>query len=504
MAVGFSVLDALNKNSKAGIDELPKASFRTKDISIYKMYRNSKNFYKIVDIEELANKILLVGLMENLAVVYAPSEQGEYRIIAGERRWEALKLLVSKGYKEFETVTCQIRTLVDEAEEQIELIVCNAYRTKCIADIMQEEQALKENLEKLKQQRKKIKGYDLSQGRLRDVIADMLNMSKTKVAQIENVNKNLIQEFKAEVKAERVNFSTANEIAGLSEENQKKAYEQYKESGSITAKDVREMKQSEESIVSESDTQIPGQSTIEDYFETHENETSEREESHYCEAFGHECNLEERRFLAQDAGLKCKSKCCCSCEEKNECGCRCLVASKKSHISNNEEFEPQPDKVVSICYDCVNWNECDGKGNTVKKCNEFISKKEAYKTDEQRYNEQQDKIDKQTEKILQEREDERKIDEKLNNEQRERQVHYLRESTTKWDDYISGDLTFIPIRYSKKEDYRKGDKIELQEYAGGIDCGRRIIAEVTYVMNSQIAFNENYFVAGIKVISANR
>ena len=71
--------------------------------------------------EELANKILLVGLMENLAVVYAPSEQGEYRIIAGERRWEALKLLVSKGYKEFETVTCQIRTLVDEAEEQIEL-----------------------------------------------------------------------------------------------------------------------------------------------------------------------------------------------------------------------------------------------------------------------------------------------------------------------------------------------------------------------------------------------
>ena len=35
MATGFSVMDALNKNSKAGIDESPKARFRTKDISIF-------------------------------------------------------------------------------------------------------------------------------------------------------------------------------------------------------------------------------------------------------------------------------------------------------------------------------------------------------------------------------------------------------------------------------------------------------------------------------------
>ena len=36
MAAGFSVKDALNKNSKAGIDESPRARFRTKDISIFK------------------------------------------------------------------------------------------------------------------------------------------------------------------------------------------------------------------------------------------------------------------------------------------------------------------------------------------------------------------------------------------------------------------------------------------------------------------------------------
>ena len=37
MAAGWSVLDALNKNSKAAVDDKPTARFRTRDISIRKM-----------------------------------------------------------------------------------------------------------------------------------------------------------------------------------------------------------------------------------------------------------------------------------------------------------------------------------------------------------------------------------------------------------------------------------------------------------------------------------
>ena len=54
MATGYSVMDALNKNTKAGIDETPRARFRTRDISIFKMYRNTMNFYDLSGIEELA------------------------------------------------------------------------------------------------------------------------------------------------------------------------------------------------------------------------------------------------------------------------------------------------------------------------------------------------------------------------------------------------------------------------------------------------------------------
>ncbi|MFR0943724.1 MAG: ParB/RepB/Spo0J family partition protein [Clostridia bacterium] len=221
MATGFSVMDALNKNSKAGVDESPRARFRTKDISIFKMYRNKLNFYDLADIEELAGDILMYGLKQNLEVVFEPNEQGEYRIVAGERRWLALKHLVEQGYKDFEIATCKLTTPQDEDEEQVEIIIANAYRTKSLKDVIEEEeQRLKACLERMKTDGKKIKGYDLQSGRLRDVIASMLKMSKTKIAQIESVNNNLIPEFREELNNERLTFSAAYELSGMSPEMQ--------------------------------------------------------------------------------------------------------------------------------------------------------------------------------------------------------------------------------------------------------------------------------------------
>lgn len=231
MATGFSVMDALNKNSKAGVDESPRARFRTKDISIFKMYRNKLNFYDLADIEELAGDILMYGLKQNLEVVFEPNEQGEYRIVAGERRWLALKHLVEQGYKDFEIATCKLTTPQDEDEEQVEIIIANAYRTKSLKDVIEEEQRLKACLERMKTDGKKIKGYDLQSGRLRDVIASMLKMSKTKIAQIESVNNNLIPEFREELNNERLTFSAAYELSGMPPEMQQEALAKYKENG---------------------------------------------------------------------------------------------------------------------------------------------------------------------------------------------------------------------------------------------------------------------------------
>ena len=147
MATGFSVVDALSKNSKKGVEETPRARFRTKDISIHKIYSNSKNFYPQEGIKEKAAEILAVGMLENIAVMYAPEEQGEYRIISGERRWRALKMLAEQGYKEFEIVTCQVRSPANPHEEKIELIIANSSRVKDTATLLREEAELKEEVE---------------------------------------------------------------------------------------------------------------------------------------------------------------------------------------------------------------------------------------------------------------------------------------------------------------------------------------------------------------------
>ena len=70
---GFVLYEIPEEYSRTGVDESPRARFRTKDISIFKMYRNKLNFYDLADIEELAGDILMYGLKQNLEVVFEPN-----------------------------------------------------------------------------------------------------------------------------------------------------------------------------------------------------------------------------------------------------------------------------------------------------------------------------------------------------------------------------------------------------------------------------------------------
>lgn len=258
--MAWNAMDALNRNTQAAVtDERPKARFRIRDISIKKMYSNDANFYSMQDIEPLAQKIYAVGLLENLTVVHDPCDRGEYRIIAGERRWRALNLLVERGYKEFEIASCQVKTPAEEHEEMVQLIVANAYRNKTVKDILEEEQKLKETLQYMKKNKIPLQGYQLDSGRLRDVISDILNLPATKIAQIESINKRLLPEFTEELKNGDLTFSAAYELSGLQEESQKVLLNQYKENG-LTFKEVKEIKRKQEEKAAAE--QITGQMTI--------------------------------------------------------------------------------------------------------------------------------------------------------------------------------------------------------------------------------------------------
>lgn len=406
MATGYSVMDALNKNSKAGIDESPRARFRTKDISIFKMYRNDMNFYSIEQIEELAGDILMYGLKQNLELVYAPCEKGEYRIVAGERRWEALKYLVKKGYKEFEVATSKLTTPQDDDEEQVEIIIANAYRTKTDADLIEEETRLKTSLERMKKAGKKIKGYDLQKGRLRDVIANMLKMSKTKVAQIEAVNNNLIPEWKEELKGERLTFSAAYELSGMTQEQQRDALGKFQETGELTHKDVKSMKEAK----------ATGQQSLLSY---------------HGEIIG----------------------------EKEEDVSECDTAS-------GEYQTPHPEGITSICYSCTEYETCNVKTATCTKCDQYRNRTEAYKTDEQRYSDEQDAIDKDTKKKLREMKEEEEAQKPVENPWNEKKT--VRVSSSKFTEYAENGKTYIIV---KDEKFKIGNILVLMVFADGRATG---------------------------------
>lgn len=443
MAAGWSVMDALNKSSKAAAEDRPKARFRTRDISIKKMYSNDKNFYSMNGIEELAQLILAAGMMENMAVAYDPCERGEYRIIAGERRWRALTLLTERGYEDFGIATCQILTPAEEHEEKVQIIVANAYRTKTVMDILQEEKQLKESLQYMKDNGLTLQGYKLDSGRLRDVIADIMKMSAAKIGQIEGINKCLIPEFTEELKEGRLTFSAAYELSGMSEEDQSEMLKRHKDHG-LTLKEVKEAKQqAEEKKKSE---QLPGQMEYpKDYEETEETGESSEEES---------ADPEEEQ----------------------------------------EWEQAHPESITSLCYSCLNYQECNVKTGTCQKCDQYINKAEAEKTDEQRYEEEQAVIDKETARKLREKEQE----EKMNNLPSDREEKkYIRLSEDAFRDVAAG---FRPYLILKNNKFREGEIIKALEFKNGRATGREMALEITCMDddNTSSALEEGYCVIGFR------
>ena len=266
MASGYSAILSLNRKSTGDTARSSCARFRTKDISIKNIYSSDLNFYPQKGIEQKAAEIQAVGLLSNLVVMHKPCDQGEYKLVSGERRWRALSLLVEQGYNEFEKVTCQIREPGNEHEEMIELILANSSRQKDTFTLAKEEQTLKRELEYMRDHDMKLNGYDLKEGRLRDVIADILNISKTKVAELEAISNRLIPVWKLQLEKDDLSSSVAYRISKLEPADQYSLYQRYPKG--VTLADIQafldEMKKESEDALpkqspQEQEDQPPGQ-----------------------------------------------------------------------------------------------------------------------------------------------------------------------------------------------------------------------------------------------------
>ena len=209
-------------------------------LSVFDLVPSEDNFYSMNDIEELKSKIELAGkVLQNFIVV--PMGGGKYKVISGHRRRAACISLVEEGKPEYEFVPCTVEADEQDAEvqairEEIMLIAANSQREKTAWDKIEEARRTRALLERIKKQEK-------LPGDMRKLVAQTLNTSPAQIGRFDAITRNLCPAFMEELKADRINISTAYELSGLSAEDQAAAFEEYRETGKVSIRDARERKQ---------------------------------------------------------------------------------------------------------------------------------------------------------------------------------------------------------------------------------------------------------------------
>lgn len=227
----FSIKDLLNDSSKpSGREE-----FKVELISVRRLVASEDNFYSVEDVADLKDSIEMMGVQQNLTVESIPGTD-TFKVIAGHRRRLATLKLLEEGKEQFEFVPCRIETSEDDIKKRIMLIHTNA-TTRELSDWEKIEQMnqLKELISEYK------KDHELP-GRVRELLAETLNVSTSQVGRMESISKNLAPEFKEELKQGKISASTAAELARKPEPEQKAAFEQHKEAGKTVLSDVQEKK----------------------------------------------------------------------------------------------------------------------------------------------------------------------------------------------------------------------------------------------------------------------
>lgn len=201
---------------------------RVQTIDVGLILANKANFYEMSDLEELAASIELVGLLH--PVVVKPREGAGYVLIDGERRFRAMTDVLGRT-----EIPCIVRQPVNEVVEELMLIEANRTQRKMsAADLSKQAERYTELLAQLKQAGAAIPG------RLRDRVAEALQVSSTKLARLHAIRENCIPEILEDFDAGKLNESVAYKLSQEPEECQQAVYmyDGYMPE-SLTAEDVR-------------------------------------------------------------------------------------------------------------------------------------------------------------------------------------------------------------------------------------------------------------------------
>lgn len=208
----FGINDILNAKSKAK-SEGNVSEYTEIWLSPYDVKPSESNFYSQDNIEELADSFLAVGQQQPTVLGRV---NGEFMIVSGHRRNLANILNIERGHEEFKKVRYLYKDMT-VAMFELSLLIGNVYNRELTAwEKTQQAQRLKEALIRAKEE----DGLEIT-GKLRDIIAELMNESPTNIARMDNINNNATQEIKEQLKSGTMGITAAYEAAKLSEEEQK-------------------------------------------------------------------------------------------------------------------------------------------------------------------------------------------------------------------------------------------------------------------------------------------
>ncbi|KIL06879.1 ParB protein [Clostridium botulinum] len=232
----FNMLDLLNNNSKdSKINNIEKSiKFRTSQIDIDDLVPSEENFYstKEEDLKELKDSIEIFGVQQNLVVKKIKNDK--YEIIAGHRRYLALKRLYGEGKEQFRYAPCKIESEEDSIKDKLLLLITNS-TSRQLTDWEKTQQA-----EKLKELLVEYKKKEKLPGRVREIVADILNTSATQVARMESIAKNLTEEIKEQFKNGDLGITGAYEASKLPEADQQEIAKKISNGEVVKSRDIKD------------------------------------------------------------------------------------------------------------------------------------------------------------------------------------------------------------------------------------------------------------------------
>lgn len=176
----FNVMDVLGEQLAGVADTM-------REISIDDIRDNPRNFYPTPDpqaLRALMDSIRANGLLEPPTVV--PAGDGTYRLISGHSRLAAIKALrETETPDQWATVLCRVLPPMSEGQEQAAVIEANRQRVKSNALLADEAARLTEAYIKRREAGEQLPG------RIRDYVAEALQVKATKVANLSAIKKGL-------------------------------------------------------------------------------------------------------------------------------------------------------------------------------------------------------------------------------------------------------------------------------------------------------------------------